>query len=265
MSRNHSTSVLPPFWQLELGEGPLVACAVHHGHAVRPEVAALMRLDAAERRYEEDPFTGDWTSVAPTRFIGHRSRFEVDFNRPRESAVYLDPDDAWGLDLWHSPPPREIIEQSLAAYDAFYAHLRLVLDALVRCHRRVVVLDLHSYNHRRDGPNSPPEDPRANPEINVGTGSLDRESWIPIVDRCLDVLRSYDYMSRRLDVRENVRFRGGELPKWTHRNYPGTVCALALEVKKFWMDEWTGNVDRQQHRALHQALEAMAATVLDEL
>ena len=257
--------MLPPFWQLELGDGPLVACAVHHGHAVRPDVAERMLLDEAQRQYEEDPFTGHWANVAPTRFIGHRSRFEVDFNRPRESAVYLEPDDAWGLELWHTPPPPEVVEQSLAAHDAFYAHLRLVLDELVRRHGRVVVFDLHSYNHVRNGPNAAPDDPAKNPEINVATGSLDRENWAPIVDRCLTELRTYDYMGRRLDVRENVRFRGGELPKWIHRNYPGTVCALALEFKKFWMDEWTGEVDRQQHRELHQALEAMTAAVSDAL
>ena len=38
---------------------------------------------------QEDPFTGIWTTVAPTRLIGLHSRFEVDFNRPRDKAVYL--------------------------------------------------------------------------------------------------------------------------------------------------------------------------------
>lgn len=256
---------LAPFWQLELGDGPLVACAVHHGHAVRPEVAGLLKLTASERLYEEDPYTGGWTSVAPTRFIGLRSRFEVDLNRPRESAVYLKPEDAWGLDLWKSRPPQEVIDRSLAAYDAFYGHLRLVLDDLVRRHGRVVVLDLHSYNHYRQGPGRAPEDPAKNPEVNVGTGSLERDAWKPIVDRCIAELSSFDYLGRRLDVRENVRFRGGEVPKWIHRNYPETVCALALEFKKFWMDEWTGQLDEVQYRAIEHALAAATAGILDTL
>ena len=39
--------------------GPLVACAIHDGHDVRPDVADCLRLNSAERLYEEDPYTGD--------------------------------------------------------------------------------------------------------------------------------------------------------------------------------------------------------------
>src|SRR6185369_9772081 len=89
-----------PIWQTEFGDGPLVACAIHDGHDVRPEVADCLRLDSAQRLYEEDPYTGEWTSIAPTRIVARRSRFEVDFNRSRDKAVYITPVDAWGLDVW---------------------------------------------------------------------------------------------------------------------------------------------------------------------
>src|ERR687884_306413 len=62
----------------------------------------------------------------------------------------------------------------------------------IRRGQRFVVLDLHSYNHRRSGPEAPPADPAGNPEINVGTGSLDRERWGPLVDRFADDLRTVD-------------------------------------------------------------------------
>lgn len=42
---------------------------------------------------------------------------------------------------------------------------------------RFLVLDLHSYNHRRAGPNAPPADPERNPEVNIGTGTMDRGRW----------------------------------------------------------------------------------------
>jgi hypothetical protein len=215
--------------------------------------------------YEEDPFTGGWTSVAPTRLIAFRSRFEVDLNRPRDKSVYIQPEDAWGLDVWKSPPPRGVIERSLEGYDAFYAHLQVLLDEMVRRHDRVVVLDLHTYNHCRQGDDCEPEDPASNPEINVGTGSLDRTRWGSIVDRSIVELRAFDFLGRRLDVRENIRFRGGELPKWIHRNYPETVCAIAFEVKKFFMNEWTGELDEVQYRAIEQALRGAAAGILDTL
>ena len=94
---------------------------------------------------------------------------------------------------------------------------------------------------------------------------MSREYWAPIVERWLAEMRGADYFGRRLDVRENVKFFGGNLPGWVHQNYPGTVCALAIEVKKFFMNEWTGELDRAQHAAVGAALAAAAAGVRDEL
>jgi N-formylglutamate deformylase len=258
---NMSTTI----WQTEFGDGPLVACATHDGHLVRPEVASCLTLDEGGRRYEEDPHTAAWTTIAPTRIVARRSRFEVDLNRPRDKAVYLTPADAWGLDVWNCALPAELVDRSLAAYDDFYAHLRLLLERLVARHRRVVVFDLHSYNHVRQGFGGPCEDPERNPEINLGTGTMDHAYWSRVVDRWLAEMRSYDYFGRRLDVRENVRFFGGQVPAWIHENFPKTVCALAIEVKKFFMDEWTGQLDSEQHRALGLALAAGAAGVDEEL
>jgi hypothetical protein len=252
-------------WQTEFGEGPLVACAVHDGHAVRPEVANCLRLNDAQRLYEEDPYTASWTAIASTRIVARRSRFEVDLNRPREKAVYLMPDDAWGLDIWACRPSPEIVDRSLRAYDDFYAHLRLLLERLVARHGRVVVFDLHSYNHVRDGAGAAFADATQNPEINLGTGSMDRRRWAPIVDRWLAETRDCDYFGRRLDVRENVKFFGGNLPGWIHANFPETVCALAIEVKKFFMDEWTGTLDSARHKAIGRVLAKAAAGVADEL
>jgi N-formylglutamate deformylase len=252
-------------WQTEIGEGPLIACAIHDGHAVRPEVAERLRLDDAARRYEEDPHTAAWTALAPTRVIGLRSRFEVDLNRPRDTAVYLLPEDAWGLDVWRDIPPRDLIDRSLAEYDEFYAHWRLLLEQKLAQSRRVVVFDLHSYNHRRLGPAGPAADPEQNPEINIGTRTMDRNYWATIVDRFLADLRSFDYLGRRLNVRENVRFGGGQLAAWTHHVFPRSVCVLAIEVKKFYMDEWTGDLDATQFRWLGQALASAAAGVRNEL
>jgi N-formylglutamate amidohydrolase len=252
-------------WQTEFGEGPLVACAVHNGHAVRQEVAECLRLDDNQRRYEEDPHTAEWTSIAPTRIVALRSRFELDLNRPREKAVYLTPQDAWGLEVWRCRPAPELVEHSLRIYDDFYAHLRLLLERLASRHGLVVVFDLHSYNHMRNGDGAACDDPQLNPEINVGTGSMDRGRWKPLVERWLNEMISYDYFGRHLDVRENVRFFGGQVPAWIHQHFPETVCALAIEVKKFFMNEWTGELDTQKHRAIGEALARAATAVADEL
>jgi N-formylglutamate amidohydrolase len=250
-------------WQTEFGDGPLIACAIHDGHEVRLDVAACLRLNDAQRRYEEDPYTGTWTSIAPTRIVARRSRFELDLNRPRGKAVYLVPADAWGLDVWSGPLNEQIVERSLQMYDDFYAHLRLLLERLVARHGRVVVFDLHSYNHIREG--GAHADPAQNPEVNPGTRTMQRTYWAPVVERWLAEMRAYNYLGRHLDVRENVKFFGGHLPGWIHENFPETVCALAIEVKKFFMDEWTGELNREQHEKLRDALGQAAAGVREEL
>lgn len=252
-------------WTLERGEGPLVAVALHDGHDVRPEVAEALALDEAERLREEDPYTGRWTTIAPTRLVVHRSRFEVDLNRPRHEAVYSG--EAWGRPVWKGGdgPPSTVAARSLAQYDAFYRDVEALFREIVDRHGHVVVLDLHSYNHRREGPHAAEADPQGNPDVNLGTGSLDRARWGPVADAFLETLEGRTLLGRRLDVRENVRFQGGWFSRWVHRTFPGTGCDLAIEVKKFWMDEWTGEKNERMIRELRGALASTVPGVLEEL
>lgn len=252
-------------WQLVEGDSPIVAAAIHDGHAQRPEVASYMALSPAERLREEDPFTAPWTRIAPNQLIGLRSRFEVDLNRPRDKAFYIQPEDAWGLNVWQEAPPAALIETSLANYDAFYAAVRRLFTHLEQRFGHFVVYDLHTYNHRRHGPDAPPAPAEDNPEVNLGTGTMDRERWTLLVDRFLADLRAVDYMGRQLDVRENIRFRGGHFARWTHTNFPRSACVLSIEFKKFFMDEWTGTPDPQQLEAIQQALQTTVPGVLDAL
>lgn len=252
-------------WTQVLGEGPFVAVAAHNGHQLRPEVRELIKLSDEDLLREEDPFTGDWTAIAPTRFVAERSRFEVDLNRARNEAVYLGPEDAWGLDLWKTPLHQDIVDRSLAEYDAYYTALLEVLVGLEREYGGFVVFDLHSYNHRRKGPDEPAADPEKNPEVNVGTGRINRTHWAPVVDAFIGALSAYDFQGRRLDVRENVKFVGRQLPQWVHENFPETGCVLAIEIKKFFMDEWTGEVDREAMDEIQRALASTVEPVLAAL
>ena len=242
------------------GPGPLVAAAVHDGHAVHPETLPHFALDDAGRLREEDPFTGELTDVAPTRVVGRRSRFEIDLNRPRDRALYRTPADAWGLDVWGGPVPDGVAERSLTTYDAFYDAVEKLLSMKVQEFGSVVVYDLHSYNHRREGPDGPAADPDANPEVNVGTGTLDRGRWGGLVDRFMADLRDGAEAAglHGLDVRENVKFQGGHFSQWVHETFGSAACVLAVEFKKTFMDEWTGEPDRAH---LWQLREALAHTV----
>jgi N-formylglutamate deformylase len=246
-------------------EGPVVATSVHAGHGLRAEIADAMVLDEAERLREEDPFTDRIAAVVPDRVITSRSRFEADLNRPRREAIYRSPEDCWGLDVWREGTlADELFEGSLATYDAFYDALAPRLDALAE-RGPFVLLDVHSYNHRRDGADEPPAPVADNPEVNVGTGSIDEDLFGPLVERFLGDLRKASTGSGPLDARENVAFEGRNLAWWVHDRYPRVGCVLALEFKKTFMDEWTGALDEARLRAAQDALAATLPGLRDEL
>lgn len=242
----------------ESGHGPSIATAIHDGHALWPEVATRIALSESERLREEDPFTARFASIAPTLLTATHSRFQCDFNRPREHAVYLTPNEAWGLDVWRSPPEGELLARMRGEHDRFYATLREVCDAKVQAHGRFVLLDMHSYNHRRDGAEQPEAAAEDNPEINVGTGSMPHGRWRDPVNAFLRALEEQAF-----DARENVRFRGGYLSTWVHETYPESGCALAIEVKKTFMDEWSGVPDEDAIRRITRALEHAAGALLE--
>ena len=251
-------------WSVHRGDSPIVGTAIHNGHEVREALARRMAIDPQERRREEDPFTEYAIRDVPNRIVFHRSRFAVDLNRARDSAVYLSAEQSWGLDVWEEKPTPEMVEHSLALHDGYYAMLETMLRELETLHGRFVVLDVHSYNHRRDGPDAPPADPDEKPEINIGTFSMDRERWAPIVEPFIEALRAFDFRGRHLDVRENVAFEGkGEQTRFIHERFPESGCAIAIEFKKFFMDEWTGRPAEADLEAM-RAMLAATLPVLEE-
>jgi N-formylglutamate deformylase len=245
--------------------GPIVATSVHAGHGLRPEIADAMVLDEADRFREEDPYTDRLAAVVPDRVITSRSRFEADLNRPRREAIYRRPEDCWGLDVWRDGVlSDELFEGSLETYDAFYDALAPRLDALAG-RGPFVVLDVHSYNHRRDGADAPPAPAEDNPEVNVGTGSVDDELFGPLVERFTGDLRDASLGCGSLDARENVAFEGRNLAWWVHDRYPRVGCVLALEFKKTFMDEWAGELDERRLRCAQDALAATLPGLREEL
>lgn len=250
-------------WTIHAESGPVVATAIHNGHEVRPEVARWLAIPESVRWREEDPLTGIWTEAGDTRIRVYRSRFEVDLNRPRDGAVAHR---AWGHRVWRDGVPDAVVAQSLACYDTFYRQVRELMDTLAAAYPRLLVLDLHSYNHRRSGPNAPPDDPAANPEINIGNATqLTPERFTAVTERFETALRDSRIRGRPLDVRENVRFKGGYFPRWLHERYPGQVCTLSVECKKFFMDEWSAQADIACVEALRRTLGDAADAAREQL
>jgi len=221
-----------------------------------------MALSAADRRREEDPFTGDAVRGVPHHIIVHRSRFEFDLNRDSENAVYRTPEQCWGLQMWRSGElDAELVRGSLDLHGEYYRLLEDLLDLVADRHPRFLVIDVHSYNHRRDGADGAPTPQEQAPDVNIGTFSMPREEWAWLVDPLIEAMRSFNFNGRRLDVRENIAFEGkGEQTRFVHQRYPGRGCAIALEFKKFFMDEWTGEPDREEVAAMRAFIAHIAAT-----
>lgn len=248
-------------WTLDESPGPIIATAIHAGHALRPGMAELMEINDSARLREEDPHTNEWTVIGDARVVATQSRFQVDLNRPRDQAIYLRPEDAWGLSVWKTQPPPRVIEISLAEYDAFYSMLNQLVEDRIARYRRVVVLDIHSYNHRRGGPMGAPADPGQNPGVNVGTGSMQRGRWSEIVDGFIEQMSAPLAPGQPLDVRENVKFKGGHMSRWLHATFPDNVGAIAIEIKKTYMDEWTGAIDTAAANRFLASLQAAALRI----
>ena len=249
------------WWSVQHGPGPIVATAIHDGHDLRPEVAAAIALSDAERLREEDPFTGSAVVGVPTHVIAHRSRFEFDLNRPPNEAVYRSAEQCWGLEVWKEQPDEALIARSEAIHAEYYRMLGALLDGIASRHERFVLIDVHSYNYRRDGPGAPPEPQGQAPDINIGTFSMPREQWAFLVDPSKEALRDFDFNGRKLDVRENVAFEGrGYQARFVHERYPLRGCAIAFEFKKFFMDEWAGTPDENELAAMRRLVSFMADT-----
>lgn len=241
-----------------------MASALHAAHALGDEAARQLVLAEADRLREEDPHTDRWArALAPSCILALRSRFEVDFNRPRDRSVYRGPEDAWGLRLWEAGPPEALVERSRAAYVAFYSE---VLDFLERKAEAgpVCLLDLHAYCHRRAGPEGPQADPAGNPEINLGTATV-QPRFRPLISRLGADLAAFDFEGRSLDVRENVKFRGGVFVRSVNELLGERGCAVAIEVKKIYIDEWSGELDSGRFEAIGEALGSAVPGVIEEL
>ena len=253
------------WWTVQHGAGPIVATAIHDGHDLRPEVAARMALSDGDRLREEDPFTGDAARGVACNVVVHRSRFEFDLNRGADGAVYRTPEQCWGLEVWQPGGLSDAVaERSLDLHGAYYRMLGGLLDDVAGRHDRFVVIDVHSYNHRRDGPEGDPMPQEEAPDINIGTFSMPRDRWAFLIAPLMEAMRRFDFNGRHLDVRENVAFQGkGEQTRFVHDRYPGRGCAIALEFKKFFMDEWTGKPDKRVVSDIGDAITALQP-VLEE-
>lgn len=244
-------------------KSPIIAVALHDGHEIDASLMAHLKLKPHERFREEDPYTAEIAALAVSTVIVGTSRFQVDLNRRKAQAIYRQPADAWGLDVWGTALSDSNVAEMLAGYENFYSVFSGLLESTIKRHGYFVVLDIHSYNHRRLSPmeEAPQEE---NPEVNIGTAH-NRDKWGKLTERYIRFLSRTPVMGRFPDVRENVKFGGGGFSEWINTHYGEYGCVISVEFKKTFMDEWTGRVDVRHLHALNVLMDAGLPVLLTEL
>ncbi len=223
------------------GSTPILAFALHDGHRVDETLHSYLLLDEQGRSREEDPYTGYMIDDLPvTTIIVRSSRFQLDLNRIKDKSVYARPEDAWGLNVWNGLPAAAIAELH-TRYDQFYSEIRLLIEAAVKEHGHFLILDVHSYNHRRENPFTQALT-ETHPEINLGT-AYNKDKWQPLCERYNQFLSGSKILGRQPDVRQNIIFKGGAFAQWVAEHFGDDGAVLSIEFKKTFMDEWTGIAD----------------------
>ena len=221
---------------------PVLALAIHNGHRIPEAMKPYTSISASDRFREEDPHTGLFAALFENHLIVETSRFAVDLNRGLEKCVYLKPEDAWGLETRIGTMPDPLYKDLLGSYTDWYNTLIYQVNRLLNIHPFLFVLDIHSFNHRRGGADAEPDPQIANPDIILGRSNMPQKLY-PLVEDLRERLKGKDFLDSQLDVRCDVKFPGGQLPRFLHERYPDRVLCIAVEFKKIFMDEWTGKLD----------------------
>ena len=125
---------------------PVISTAIHAGHTVQQLILDKLLLNEKERKYEEDPYTGDMLASLPIVLQGLNSRYQYDLNRASDKCIY---EEAWGKKVWSAPLTAGERKNSLNLYDSYYRVLHTLLTTLEKEYSNCIVYDLHSYNYRR--------------------------------------------------------------------------------------------------------------------
>ncbi|ROS00128.1 uncharacterized protein (TIGR02421 family) [Sinobacterium caligoides] len=237
---------------------PYICTAIHAGGRLREELQSKCLLDSDERQIEEDLFTDELITSFPITLCVHDSRYEYDLNRAPNLAVY---DQAWGKEVWSSPLSPAERKASLAKHHRYFRILKAILSELEQRFGGCLLVDVHSYNWRsRDYPVSP--------LFNIGTAHLNTRRGKSILEQFEGRLADIALPNVDNSVARDVVFKGnGYHSYFINRNFNNTF-AIPLEIKKVFMDEFTGEpfplVLDAIHQGLHLAVMEAAAAFNDK-
>lgn len=214
--------------------------ALHSGNAVRAELSDVMAVSPHDRFREEDPYTERFIEDFPLQIIAHDSRFEYDLNCEQEQTIYSSDEKKWGLKVWN----RELTEgekrTTYSKFKEFHAILDIVVELMLEQDSPVVLFDIHSFCYQRERKINWFDDEM--PEINLGIRYINRHFFSPLIDCFLEGVSGTVIDGHPVRVVENELFPGGYLTRKYAQRQNRRVLVLAIEYKKIFMDEWTGDL-----------------------
>lgn len=225
-------------YQIKNEDSPFWVFAIHEGHQISEELKPYIALSDAQRLREEDPYTAKIGDLAVNQFIVHTSRFQLDLNRDVENSVYLHPEQAWGLNVFRSNLPSNYLLELYRQHQSIYYTIERHISTTIKKYGYFVILDIHSYNAKRESSNQI-VDKEVNPQINLGT-YYNQDKWRDFIDEFVAAIQKLHLNNEDIDVRENVKFKGGNLAQHIINQYGELGCVLSIEFRKDFMDEWTG-------------------------
>ncbi|SKB77516.1 N-formylglutamate amidohydrolase [Sphingobacterium nematocida] len=247
----HIQTVDSPFWSF----------AIHDGHHIDDDLLPYLLLNSKQRLREEDPYTALIAELPINQFVVGTSRFQLDLNRDIEQSVYLRPELAWGLDVWEENLPSTFLEILYKKHRDVYRIIERHIQTTIQKYGFFVVLDVHSYNAKRTSAREE-VDKEANPQINLGT-YYNTPKWRLLTDNFVAAIQGQKLYGEPIDIRENVKFKGGYLSQFINANFGEKGCVLAIEFRKDFMNEWTGEPDVQRIAACKQLLINTVQTLKD--
>jgi N-formylglutamate amidohydrolase len=214
--------------------------SMHSGNRVREEIRNILSVSEADRHREEDPYMDRFIADFPIQILGRDSRFEYDLNRNPYRAIYDFDRPTWGLKIWNREITEEERSRSIQKHREFHELMEMVCSYLLKQNRYALLFDLHAYCYQRETSQAWQDDDR--PEINIGTGAVNRDVFEPAIGCFKSNLRRTMIQDHLLRISENEIFFGGYLSRHLSRMYHERLLVLALEYKKIFMDEWTGEL-----------------------
>jgi N-formylglutamate amidohydrolase len=233
-------------------ESPFWSFAIHDGHQISPLLLPYLNIDEHTRLREEDPYTATIGELAVNRLVIDTSRFQSDVNRTSSDSIYLRPDQSWGLEVWQETPPDAYLDILYRQHQAFYRTIEHHLERTIQQYGYFIVLDIHSYNCRRQGATNP-VNIQTDPQINLGTAYV-HPKWSELTNLLVAFIQSQSLYEQEIDIRENVKFKGGNLGRHLNDLYGERGCVWSIEFRKDFMDEWTGEPNIQRIAACKQLM-----------